>query len=123
MLRWSAADMFAMKDLRNQLVQIEKRALGRRPVILTRHGRPTFAFVRLDALEGLASAGSAPKLTASERTLYDRVFARAERDLEKGDVLSLEEVERRVDKLFARREKAKSTGRSRSRQQLKPRKR
>lgn len=123
MLRWSAADMFAMKDLRNQLVQIEKRALGRRPVILTRHGRPTFALVRLDALEGLASARPAPKLTASERTLYDRVFARAERDLEEGTVLSLSEVERRVDKLFARRQKAKPTGGSRSRQQLKARKR
>lgn len=123
MLRWSAADMFAMKDLRNQLVQIEKRALGRRPVILTRHGRPTFALVRLDALDGLASAGPAPKLTSSERTLYDHVFVRAERDLEKGKVLSLEEVERRVDKLFARRQKAKPTGRSRSRQQLKARKR
>ncbi len=123
MMRWSAADMFAMKDLRNQLVQIERRALGRRPVILTRHGRPTFALVRLDALEGLASAGTAPKLTASERALYDRVFARAEHDLGKGKVLSLEEVERRVDKLFARRRSAKPTGRSRSRQQLKARKR
>lgn len=121
MLRWSADDMFAMKDLRNQLVQIESRALGRRPVILTRHGRPTFALVRLDALEGLAFAGPAPKLTASERTLYDRVFARAERDLEKGKVLGLEEVEQRIDKLLARRQKAKATGRSRSRQQLKAR--
>lgn len=108
-LRWTATDMFAMGDLKDRLTEIERHALKGGPVILTRHGRPVFALVRIDKVsEGLTKSGGGPqRLTKLERDLYDEVFARGERDIASGNLTDWETIERRVDAALARRRKAR----------------
>lgn len=100
MLRWTTRDLFAMGDLKSSLAQIEKRALEGRPVILTRHGRPTFALLRIDKLEELA-AGSDPHLTHEDRSVYDKAFADADDDAAAHQLSSWDEVLQRVDRVIA----------------------
>lgn len=108
-LRWTAADMFAMGQLKNQLTQIERHALRGAPVILTRHGRPVFALVRIDqAGEALAqSEKGSPPLTRLEKDLYDGVFARGEHDIASGNLTDWETIERRVEVALARQRKSR----------------
>ena len=102
MLRWTTRDLFTMGDLKSSLAQIEKRALEGRPVILTRHGRPTFALLRIDKLEELA-VGSDPHLTQEDRGVYDKAFADADEDAVAHQLSSWDEVLQRVDRVIARK--------------------
>lgn len=107
MLRWTSADMFQMAQLKNELTKIEQRALRGAPVVLTRHGKPVFALVRLDALEN--AIGQARRLgrraAPREADLYDRIFLRADADARSGSLVDWETIQRRVDTAVARRRK------------------
>jgi len=108
-LRWTAADMFAMGQLKNRLTEIERHALRGAPVILTRHGRPIFALVRIDKMgKGLATGGEdSQPLTELEQDLYDEVFVRGEQDIASGNVTDWETIEHRVEAALARRRKTR----------------
>ena len=108
-LRWTAADMFAMGQLKNRLTEIERHALSGAPVILTRHGRPIFALVRLDkAGEALAKGGDESQpLTKLEQDLYGDVFVRGEQDIASGNLTDWETIERRVEAALARQRKTR----------------
>lgn len=106
-LRWTAADMFQMAQLKNELSKIEQRALRGSPVVLTRHGKPVFALLRLDALEEAIAQGSkgARRTTTHEADLYDRIFHRADEDAASGTLVDWETIQRRVNIAVARRRK------------------
>lgn len=106
-LRWTAADMFQMAQLKNELTRIEQRALRGAPVVLTRHGKPVFALVRLDALEAAISGASKGGRRASmlEADLYERIFRHADADAASGNLVDWETIQRRVDQAVARRRK------------------
>ncbi len=113
-LRWTAADMFQMGQLKNELTRIEQRALRGAPVVLTRHGKPAFALVRIDALEaaiGRTSKGPSG-IGRAEVDLYERIFQRADTDTASGNLVDWETIQRRVDAAVARRRK-RSRGRVR----------
>jgi prevent-host-death family protein len=101
--------MFAMGDLKDRLTEIERHALRGGPVILTRHGRPVFALVRIDkAEEGLGKREDESRpLTKLEQDLYDEAFARGERDIASGNLTDWATIERRVEAALARRRKAR----------------
>ena len=98
-----------MGQLKNRLTEIERHALGGSPVILTRHGRPIFALVRLDKVgEGLATGRNESQLlTELEQDLYDEVFVRGDQDIASGNLTDWETVERRVDAALARQRKTR----------------
>jgi antitoxin (DNA-binding transcriptional repressor) of toxin-antitoxin stability system len=104
-LRWTAADMFQMGQLKNELSKIEQRALRGAPVVLTRHGKPVFALLRLDALENaVGQARRGGRQTAPrEADLYERIFGRADADVASGNLVDWEAIQRRVDTAVARR--------------------
>ncbi len=104
-MRWSAADMFQMGQLKNELSRIEQRALRGGPVVLTRHGKPVFALVRLDVLdEALSGASDAGRtITKREADFYARIFQRADEDAASGALVDWDTVQRRVDDAVARR--------------------
>lgn len=110
-LRWTASDVFAMSDLKGRLTEIERHALRGSPVILTRHGRPVFALVRLDQVGGAGAehAGEAKPPTKLETGFYDEVFARGESDAASGNLTDWETIERRVEVALARRRRDRRT--------------
>ncbi len=104
MLRWTRADVFAMSDLKTSLTRIEEHALNGRTVVLTRHGRPTYALLRLDELERLA-AGTGERVVSEEARLYDVAFERGEREIAAGEVEHWPEVKRRIAARLSARER------------------
>ncbi len=99
--------MFQMGQLKNELSKIEQRALRGTPVVLTRHGKPTFALVRLDALEGAIGKirGGGRRAAPREADLYARIFQRADADAASANLVDWETIQRRVDTAVARRRK------------------
>ena len=104
-MRWSAADMFQMGQLKNELSKIEQRALRGGPVVLTRHGKPVFALVRLDVLDDVLSGTSdaGRTITKREADFYARIFQRADDDATSGELVDWETIQRRVNEAVARR--------------------
>lgn len=111
MLRWGRRDVFAMSDLKRALAKIEEHALKGETVVLTRHGRPTFALLRLDRLERLIATDTEP-ISDAEIARYDAAFERGGREIVAGQLDHWSRVRARIEARL-RRERAKSKRRAR----------
>jgi prevent-host-death family protein len=92
-------DVFGVTDLRDSLPQIvDKAAATKRPMIITKHGRPVAAIIDVDELQSLYD-----RLAELEEIEDRQVFLEFEAAEARGDVswLSDQEMRERVARLTA----------------------